>query len=102
MKTDDGIECKKSGTWVSSDGETGGHYAVFTIDQACESLGIALFSDKQAVLQAMADEDNSEVAQDLTGWGRFERGPGRAFGREPVVRIYRHAVLVYQRTGLDI
>lgn len=96
------LDATKAGTWTDSDGESGGQYAVFAIGDVLMVLGIAVFSDARQVVQALADENNSELAQDLTGWARFYRGPGRAFGHEPVARVYRHAVLVYQRTGLDI
>lgn len=88
------IECRKSGTWADSDGETGGQYAVFTAAQVESVFG---YPPAQ-----LTEEDRETLARDLTGWDRFYCGPGRAFGHEPSARIYKHAVLVYQRTGLDI
>lgn len=96
------IECRKSGSWTSDDGESGGQYAIFTTEQAYKILGIGDLADKSAVLSAMVDECHDEIARDLTGWARFYSGPGRAFGQDPCVRVYKHAVLVYQRRGLDI
>jgi len=101
-KSDSDGGAYKLGNWTSSDGESGGQYAIFTREQACKILGIDSLADQVAVLNAMVDECEDEVARDLTGWSHFYRGAGRAFGNEPVVRVYKHAVLVYQLTGLDI
>lgn len=80
------------GNWTDECGECGGRYAIFRREMAEKILGCKV-EDL---------DDDIAMAQDLTGWYRFDCGPGRAFGREPCVRVYKHAVLVYQRTGLDI
>lgn len=50
----------------------------------------------------VADTGNTEFAERLTGWRASYRGPGRSFADEPGIRVFKHAVLVTQRRGLDI
>lgn len=80
------------GNWTDEDGETGGQYAIFTREQAKRILGV----------EPTDVRCQDTAARDLTGWTSFWCGAGRSFGSEPCVRVYKHAVLVYQRTGLDI
>jgi hypothetical protein len=42
------------------------------------------------------------LAESLTGWYRFYKGPGRAFGDDPSIRVSRTRVLVTHTTALDI
>jgi hypothetical protein len=44
----------------------------------------------------------SDASHLLSGWGQFWRGPGGAFGLAPVLVLYKHKVLIYQRRGLDV
>ncbi len=46
--------------------------------------------------------DGPTLASVLTGWTEFSRGPGRAFGSEPHVRVGRRNVVVKQFVSLDI
>lgn len=81
----------KAGTVTAPDGETWTHYAVFyrsTVDAAISG--------------DWSRENDWEVAQELTGWSRYSRGPGRAFGEDPRMRTYGRKVIVIQRCGLDV
>jgi hypothetical protein len=83
--------CIRAGRTVSEEGDSSTHWAVFTRESAEEAFG------------APIDAENAhEAAVELTGWTRFYGGPGRAFGESACVRLYNHAILVYQHTGLDI
>ncbi len=89
MSDSQSIQVKREGYAWS--GETSGHrFAVFDRKQV------------EAVIGPLDQHHAHNVALMLTDWTEFYRGPGRAFGDPPRARIYRHAVLVTQRTGLDI
>lgn len=82
------IKVKREGYAFTSD--TSGHrFAVFDRKQV------------EAVIGPI-DQLGHNVAFMLTDWSEFYRGAGKAFGDPPRVKVYRHAVLVTQRTGLDI
>lgn len=84
------------GAWYSNLDEDGGgtKWAIFDRTLAESAYQDTFFN---------AIENNpSRVATWLTGWYRFDSGPGRAFGSAPCVKLYRHKILVWQRTGLDI
>lgn len=72
-------------------GEAGEVWAVFD-----RSLAEAYLQTEDLTL---TDEDAASV---LSGWRHFYRGPGRAFGHEPSIRVSRTRVLVKQFRGLDI
>lgn len=80
----------KFGSSFSNDGETFVKWAIY---------------DRAAVEKAWGcsvEEDTRDVARFLTGWARYSNGPGRWFGYDPCFKVYRHKVLVYQRSALDI
>lgn len=56
------------------------------------------------LLEIDADPADREcMLSDLTGWSESSPGmPGGSYTRAPCMRIYVHAVLVYQRGGWDI
>jgi hypothetical protein len=72
-------------------GESGYKWAVYDRLTAEVELGSEGYTT--------ADE---EAGSYLTGWCRFERGPGRPFGSDPWVILSRTRVLVKQFCGLDI
>lgn len=84
----------KGGSFVSDEGETGCHWAIY--DRK------AVEAEYQDDVFNAIENDPSRFARDLTGWARFYSGPGRAFGSDPCCKLYRHKILVWQRTGLDI
>lgn len=76
----------------------------FSDDDSC-SYVFQVFNREAAekFLGYTIDSENAEdAASSLTGWYRFERGPGRAFGDTPCLRLYKKNVLITQRRGLDI
>lgn len=46
--------------------------------------------------------DDKDAAENLSGWGEFSKGPGRAFGMCPIMKVSRTRVLVRQFRGLDV
>lgn len=82
-----GVTVRTAGRSTAYDGETWVQWAVF----------------ERAEVEGQVDmSDPDEVAAFLTGWREYGGSPGRAFWSEPHVRMYRHAILVYQRGGLDV
>lgn len=45
---------------------------------------------------------HDEAAYTVTGWKSAQRGPGRRFSTEPMLRVGRTRVLAKQRTGVDV
>jgi hypothetical protein len=79
-----------NGVARSKDGETSYQYAVYDKRDAETEFG------------RIEDGGHSEFAEKLTGWYEFYRGAGRAFGQDPVLKVYGKKILVYQLRGLDI
>ena len=44
----------------------------------------------------------SEAARFISGWVACDRGPGRVFHKPPVLVLFKHKVLIYQRRGWDV
>lgn len=89
MSEVDSIQVKREGYAWSSD-DSGHAFAVF--DRAAV----------EAAIGPVANVPSDQLARQLTGWSATYRGPGRSFRHEPHAKLYRHAVLVTQHTGLDI
>ena len=80
-------QARKTGLVARGDGETSVKYAVFRRDLL------------EATVGALSDDG---AAEEATGWSSFYRGPGRAFGDPPCIRVFGKNVLITQRVGLDI
>lgn len=76
------------------DGETTYAYAIFSRASVAEELSEASYGQY--------GYDHEELAAALTGWTAFDRGPGRAFGASPSVRVGKVNVVVRQMCGLDV
>lgn len=93
------IPAVRAGSFVDDDGTGGCRWAVFDRGDVEDATMVDLdsrYDDDGDLI------DLGAIAESLTGWHRFESGPGRAFGHPPVIRVRRNRVLVYQRTGLDV
>ena len=82
---------------IHSKEDSGYNIAIFDRKTVEVKLGTLPASTKK-----MTSEAYEELIHHLTGWTEFYRGPGRAFGTMPIVKLYKHKVLVRQFTGLDI
>jgi hypothetical protein len=43
-----------------------------------------------------------ELILTLVGWDSFYSGPGKQFGRDPIIKVRKHHILVKQSGGLDV
>lgn len=92
----------------SSDGETGTQWSVYDLRDVVEWLADEGELAQLSVCERREGDEragmwsDSELAEWLTGWRYSYGGPGRWFWHDPVAVVYRHAVLVYRRGGLDI
>ena len=66
------------------------------------TYAVAVFSSSAVKDAGLNLEDTEELVSRLTGWGPFYRGPGRAFGTTPHVRIGKRNIVIKQFTALDI
>ncbi len=82
------------------------HPRAYGIEDMGDSLSYVWAVFTRAAVEAVhgevTPENIDDIASALTGWSEFSRGPGRAFGDAPSVRLFRHALLIRRRCGLDI
>ncbi len=89
MSDTQSIQVKREG-YAWSDETSGHRFAVFDRSQV------------EATIGPVASMPSDQLARTLTDWSETYRGPGRSFSHQPIAKVYRHAVLVTQFTGLDI